>query len=78
MAYQTLHPNEHSATGIVEGLREWLATTIRNIGAFYAERGRVAQLAALDRRTLKDIGISPAEISSVAHWPNDPSRQRGI
>lgn len=77
MAYQTLHPAEHSATGTVESFREWLATTVRRIGAFYAERGRVAQLAALDRRTLKDIGIAPSEITSVAHWPNDPSRRRG-
>jgi uncharacterized protein YjiS (DUF1127 family) len=76
MAYQTFNSSTVPAHGLFERAGDWVAETVRGIGDFYAERGRVAQLAALDRRTLHDIGLHHSEISSVVHNSSDVTRRR--
>lgn len=76
MAYQTFDSSVEPAHGFGERAGDWIVETVRGIGDFYAERGRIAQLAALDRRTLRDIGLHRSEITSVVHNPSDPSRRR--
>lgn len=76
MAYQTYNSSHVPTHGLFARAGEWAAEKIRGIGDFYAERGRLAQLAAFDRRTLLDIGLHPTEIQSVAHLPADPTRRR--
>ena len=76
MTYQTYDASIASSGSLAERASDWIAARVRGIGEFFAERGRIAQLAALDLRTLKDIGLTPSEISSVAHNPADPTRLR--
>jgi len=59
-----------------------LAFKKRLVGAWRAywewqrRRTTVRILAALDERTLKDIGISPSEITSYAYGDPDQRRRR--
>ena len=46
----------HFATRLVAPLRRWLT-----------ERARYAELMSLDRRTLKDIGISRSDVRAIVH-----------
>lgn len=76
MAYQTYNSSTLSSHSVFERAGDWIVGKVRAIGDFYAEQGRVAQLAALDLRTLRDIGLHPSEIASVAHHQVDPTRRR--
>jgi uncharacterized protein YjiS (DUF1127 family) len=76
MAYHTYDTSIDPVRSLQERTGSWIAETVRGIGDFYAERGRLAQLAALDRRTLHDIGLHPTELQSVAHNPHDTTRRR--
>lgn len=78
MAYQTYNSPALHSHNVIERAGDWIVAKVRAIGDFYAEQGRVAQLAALDRRTLQDIGIHRSEIASVAHNQVDPTRRRAI
>jgi uncharacterized protein YjiS (DUF1127 family) len=75
MAYQTYdaHVGSH---GVFARIADWFADRAARLDAHRAEQQRIAELGALDARTLRDIGLSVAEISSVAHNPADVTRIR--
>ncbi len=75
MAYHT-YDHAIANAGIVARAGDWIAHQVRAIGDFYAEQGRLAQLAALDVRTLNDIGLHQCELTSIVHNPRDTTRIR--
>jgi len=75
MTFQT-YDHTHVGPGTFGHIRDWIGQKVRDIGAFYAESGRLAQLAALDNRTLKDIGVHRSELTSFVHNPGDATRSR--
>ncbi|WP_416896160.1 MAG: DUF1127 domain-containing protein [Minwuia sp.] len=76
MAYQTYDHRIAARNSVPGSIGDWISARIHAIGDFYAERGRLAQLAALDARTLRDIGLGRAELTSVAHNVGDPTRRQ--
>ena len=71
-SYDIRHPD----AGFFTRLGERLGSYIERIGERHAEDSRLRQLLELDDRTLKDIGLTRAELSAVAHNPGDQARAR--
>jgi uncharacterized protein YjiS (DUF1127 family) len=58
-------PSVVPCSGIMGRLQCKLARLAQSMRAYHAKRNAIAELAALDNRMLKDIGIDRSEISSV-------------
>lgn len=66
----------HHGGGFFARLADRVAGYVDRVGERRAEEGRLRQLMALDDRTLRDIGLTRAELNAVAHNPADCSRAR--
>lgn len=71
-SYDIRHPD----AGFFTRLGERIGSYVECVGERHAEEGRLRQLLALDDRTLKDIGLTRAELNAVAHNPGDGTRAR--
>ncbi|WP_417513113.1 DUF1127 domain-containing protein [Minwuia sp.] len=74
MTYQTYDMHTGVAGGFFKRIGDWALNRIEAIASVRAAQQRLAELEALDNRTLKDIGLSRNELPSVAHNPHDLSR----
>lgn len=70
------HDTPRAHHGLVDRAVDWFGDRIAAMDAHRARAANLAALARLDGRTLHDIGIARAEITSVVSNPHDETRIR--